>query len=89
MKSLSDWRKEIDALDRELVALLNRRATNVLGLAPLKREQGVPVYEPARERRVFENIVGSNRGPLSNESLKCIYEAVIDEMRAMQRQRDE
>lgn len=89
MKGLSDWRKEIDALDRELIALLNRRATRVLGLAPLKRDQGVPIHEPARERRVFKNIVASNRGPLTNEALTRIYEAVIAEMRAMQRQRDE
>lgn len=89
MKGLGDWRKDIDSLDRELVALLNRRAESVLGLAPLKRQQGVPVREPDRERRVLANVLESNRGPLTDESLKRIYEAVIQEMRAMQTQRDE
>ena len=88
MKGLNDWREEIDALDRELVALLNRRANKVLSLVPLKRNQGVPVHEPARESRVFKNIVASNRGPLTTESLKRIFAAVIAEMRAMQGQRD-
>ena len=87
MKGLSDWRNEIDQLDRELVALLNRRAESVLGLSPLKRQQGMPVHEPEREKRVVDNIVSSNRGPLPDEALERIYRAVIKEMRAMQRER--
>ncbi len=87
MKGLSDWRAEIDRVDQELVALLNRRAASVLGLAPLKRQEGRPVHEPLRERSVVQNIVASNRGPLSDEALVRIYRAVIEEMRAMQRER--
>ena len=87
MKGLTDWRAEIDRVDRELVNLLNRRAESVLALAPLKRQDGVPVHEPSREQRVVANIVCSNRGPLSDAALERIYEAVIREMRAMQRER--
>lgn len=86
MKDLSDWRTEIDQLDRELVAVLNRRAECVLALAPLKREQDVPVFEPDREKRVHDNIRSANNGPLGQESLARIYEAVIKEMRELQQQ---
>lgn len=86
MKDLSDWRDEIDRVDQELVALLNRRGESVLGLAPLKRRQGLPVQEPTREERVMGNIVSSNRGPLSDEALQRIFVAVMKEMRAMQRE---
>ena len=88
MKDLSDWRGEIDRLDRELVELLNRRAECVLGLAPLKREQGLPVHEPDREESVLGNISKSNGGPLGNEALERIFNAVMQEMREMQRERD-
>ncbi len=84
MKDLNDWRNEINELDREIVAVLNRRAACVLALAPLKRQQGIPVYESDRERQVHENIGAVNTGPLSNESLGRIYEAVIREMRELQ-----
>ena len=87
MKGLQAWREEIDRVDRELVALLNRRAETVLGLAPLKREKGMPVREPDREQFVVANIVSSNRGPLSDSALERIYRAVIREMRAMQQDR--
>ncbi len=88
MKGLSDWREEIDAADRELVRLLNERATSVLGLAPLKRQQGRPVHEPTREQVVIGNILATNRGPLSDAALERIFQTVIEEMRAMQRERD-
>lgn len=88
MKNLSDWRAEIDQLDRAAVELLNRRAQCVLHLAPLKRQQGRPVHEPGRERSVLGNILASNVGPLTNEALERIFEAVIREMREMQRERE-
>ena len=89
MKGLSDWRQEIDLVDRDIVALLNRRAECVLCLAPLKRTRGMPVREPDREGLVFGNIRALNGGPLQNEALERIYEVVIREMRSMQQQRDD
>ena len=88
MKALGEWRKEIDRLDREVVTLLNRRAECVLGLAPLKRRQGMRVREAARESAVLGNVQVSNPGPLPTKALERIYKVVIQEMRAMQR-RDE
>ena len=87
MKGLSDWREEIDLVDRDIVALLNRRAECVLSLAPLKRLQGMPVRERDRETLVIGNIRALNGGPLQNEALERIYKVVIREMRAVQRQR--
>ncbi|MDE0108877.1 MAG: chorismate mutase [Bryobacterales bacterium] len=88
MKNLSELRAEIDGLDREAVRLLNRRAECVLALAPLKRQQGRPVHEPVREQSVLGNILASNLGPLKNDSLERIFEAVIKEMREIQQERD-
>lgn len=89
MKDLSDWRDEIDRLDREVVDILNRRAECVLGLAPLKRERGMHVREPNRERVVMGNVVASNQGPLPDRSIERIYETVMREMRSVQRKRDD
>ncbi len=85
MRSLSDWRDAIDQVDREIVDLLNRRAEIVLGLAPLKKELGMDIYEPGREGMVMNNIAARNSGPLSNEALERVYRALIGEMRALQR----
>lgn len=81
---LSDWRRKIDEVDEKMLALLNERAGYVLGLAPLKRQQQVPIYEPNREREVIDNMRRRNQGPLGDEAVRHIFEAIMAEMRAVQ-----
>jgi chorismate mutase-like protein len=81
---LSDWRGKIDEVDEKLLALLNERAGYVLQLAPLKRQQQVPIYEPNREREVIDNMRRLNQGPLGDEAVRRIFETIMAEMRAVQ-----
>ncbi len=82
---IEDWRQRIDEIDGRLVALLNERATAALAIGRIKREISLPVYEPNRERTIFENVRAANQGPLPDIELTHIYERVIDVMRALQR----
>ena len=82
---IADWRKRIDELDQKLVALLNQRAQCAFEIGRLKRNTELPVYEPDRERIIFENVCRLNRGPLSDADLKQVYERLIDVMRAIQK----
>ncbi len=82
---IADWRKRIDELDRKLVELLNQRAQCAVEIGRLKRNTNLPVYEPDRERIIFENVCRLNRGPLSDADLKRVYERMIDVMRTIQK----
>ena len=53
------------------------------------RRGELPIYEPKREDQVFANVTGCNRGPISEDALRRIYERIIDEMRKIQRVRME
>ncbi len=81
---LADWRERITQVDRRILALLNERVGYVLGLVPLKRKQGIPVHEPGRERQVLDTLKHENQGPLSDDAICRIFEAVMMEMRAIQ-----
>ena len=81
---IEDWRKKIDELDRQLVALISERAQAAVAIGKLKRDTSLPIYEPDRERVVFENVQAANRGPLAGRDLVRIYERIIDVMRALQ-----
>jgi chorismate mutase len=81
---IADWRKRIDELDRQLLQLLNQRAELVRRLAPLKRRQAIPIYEPEREREIFESLRAQNAGPLRDLAVKRIFQSIIEEMRAVQ-----
>ena len=82
---IADWRKKIDELDRRLVELLNERAHCAREIGKLKRNSSMPIYEPDREKIIFENIARTNPGPLSNIQLRQVYERLIDVMRQIQR----
>lgn len=81
---ISSWRQKIDDLDRKLVALLNERARAAQAIGRLKRSTAMPIYEPARERTIFENINAANNGPLREQDLQVIYQALIAVMREIQ-----
>jgi len=83
---IADWRKKIDELDGKLVELLNERARCAQEIGRLKRGTNQPVYEPAREKVIHENVRRANRGPLGDRDLSVIYERLIDVMRKIQKE---
>jgi len=82
---ISGWRDKIDELDRKLAVLLNERAAAVVEIGRLKRNSGMPIYEPNRERQVLENVHRSSKGPLVEGDLVKIYERLLDVMRNIQK----
>ncbi len=57
----------------------------ILRFGHLKAATSLPVYEPAREKLVLQNVRSHNAGPLPDVELTHIYERIIDVMRALQR----
>jgi chorismate mutase len=82
---IADWRKKIDELDRTLVKLLNERAQAACEIGKLKRNTSLPIYEPQREKTIFENVCRVNTGPLPDGELRQVYERIIDVMRNIQK----
>jgi chorismate mutase-like protein len=87
LEALAAHRREVDAIDLELLELLNRRTRVVESIGKIKQAAQLPIYEPRREEEVFRNVAGHNAGPLTTEALKRIFERIIDEMRALQKMR--
>jgi chorismate mutase len=83
---IADWRRQIDEIDRKLVELLSQRAKAAHEIGKLKRNIGMPIYEPDREKAVFENARKVNSGPLPDRDLLRIYERIMDVMRQIQRE---
>jgi len=83
---IAEWRKKIDDIDRKLVEMLNQRAEAAHEIGRLKRDAGMPIYEPDREQAVFDNVEKENRGPLPARDLKRVYERIMDIMRKIQQE---
>lgn len=82
---LEDLRHRIDLLDESLVRLLNSRAACALEIGRLKREMGIPIYQPEREAEVLKHVQGLNNGPLDGDAIKRLFERIIDEARHLER----
>jgi chorismate mutase-like protein len=84
---LDEFRVSIDDIDRRIVELINERTRVVEEIGRVKREAQLPVYEPKREEQVFANITSANQGPIPSDSVRRIFERIIDEMRTLQRRK--
>ncbi|MGH9629127.1 MAG: chorismate mutase [Bryobacteraceae bacterium] len=82
---LAECRRKIDAVDLRILDLLNERTRIVEIIGQAKQQLALPVYEPKREDEVFRNLLDHNSGPLPPDSVKRIFERVIDEMRTLQK----
>jgi chorismate mutase/prephenate dehydratase len=70
---VDSMREEITAIDRELVALVNRRIAAVAKLKRHKEEHGIAFVDPDREARMMAERVQENGGPLSEAGLRAFY----------------
>jgi chorismate mutase-like protein len=83
--NLSDWRRRIDEIDKQLVQLLNERSHCALEIGKLKQAANLPLYQPERENEVLANAERANPGPLTDAAIRRLFERIIDEARAAER----
>jgi chorismate mutase len=86
---LDELRREIDAIDEQLVRLLSERAECALRIGHEKKLAGMDVYQPSRETEVLDHVQRINSGPLDNAAMKRLFERIIDEARRLERIADE
>jgi chorismate mutase/prephenate dehydratase len=75
--SLEAYRGRIDAIDAELVKLLNERTRVVLKIGKLKADQHRGVLAPDREKAVYDRVCAGNPGPLTDACLRAIYRELM------------
>ena len=78
---LDDARKEIEEVDRGMAALFERRMRAVEAVAAYKKEHGLPVYDPAREKALIEK----NSAYISDPEIREYYVRYIENTMAVSR----
>jgi len=82
--NLDTVRAHIDALDEQIIKLLNERLENVLEVARLKKEHQKELFAPARENRIMDRLAELNEGPLTQPQIMAIYREIISASIALQ-----
>jgi chorismate mutase/prephenate dehydratase len=83
-KTLAQLRDDIDTTDRELLALLNRRAALADEVGALKRAEGSAVFRPEREAQVIAGLQALNAGPLRAVNVGTIWREIMSACRALE-----
>lgn len=76
-KQIDEIRSRIDAIDCQLVRLLNERAQCSLDIRKLKPQAHLGLYDPKREEEIFSHVASCNEGPLFGDDLREIWEAIL------------
>jgi chorismate mutase/prephenate dehydratase len=84
-KELDQIRARIDAIDRELLGLISRRAELACQVARVKTAQGEKhCYRPEREAQVLRSIIENNPGPLSDEETARLFREIMSACLALE-----
>ncbi len=84
-EKLKKGRNGIDKIDKALVELLNKRAVTVLKIKRLKEKNDMPLYDAKREEDLMDNIIKYNKGPLYNDNIVQIFEAILRNVQILEK----
>jgi len=82
--ALAGLRVQIDALDQQLLSLLNQRAHVAEQVGDIKRAEGSPFFRPDRVAQVIEKIQRANQGPLLNQHVASIWREIMSACLALE-----
>jgi chorismate mutase/prephenate dehydratase len=77
-------RTQIDEVDRDLLALLNRRARLAQQVGEVKKQEGSVAFRPEREAQVIDGMKAANPGPLKPDSVAPIWREIMSACRALE-----
>ncbi|MDT8420811.1 MAG: chorismate mutase [Desulfuromonadales bacterium] len=83
--TIDEIRLRINQLDEQLLQIFNERAALALEIGAIKKQLNIPIYDPKREKLIFERMQQNNPGPLDNGAIVRMFERVIDESRRLER----
>jgi chorismate mutase/prephenate dehydratase len=78
-------RRKIDAIDAQILDLLNQRARVAQEVGHVKAETNAPVFRPEREAQVLRRVADDNPGPLLSKDLQVIYREMMSACRALEK----
>ena len=75
--SIKRLRRQIDSTDKQIVSLLNKRASIIVDIGRKKSKSGASAYCPEREQEVLSRVIAASHGPLSKSCLEAVYREIM------------
>ena len=86
MAKLDDLRVQIDDVDKQIVALLDKRAGLAKEIGAAKQQEGrTKFYDASRQKKVVENAIASGAGVFPPEAIRKVFVEVMSASLALER----
>ena len=78
-KDLSEYRRDIDRIDDEILRLLNERSKSVVEIGKLKKEKDAEanLHTQGREAAIIERLTKQNTGPFPTDAIRAVYREIM------------
>jgi len=83
-EGLERCRRDIDAIDAEILSLLSRRLDAAAAIGRIKEKLGLPVFDPVREKAILDRMAAKSHSRLTPDMIRDIYTRIISAGRAVQ-----
>ena len=84
---MTGYREEIDRIDDEIIRLFSERMDISKKIADYKKEQGLPVEDPKREKQKIKDLTGKTPEEYRNYT-RLLYSGIFELSRSLQRKRN-
>ncbi|MED1861981.1 bifunctional 3-deoxy-7-phosphoheptulonate synthase/chorismate mutase [Fictibacillus nanhaiensis] len=74
---LNTLRAELDDVNKELLAIINKRGELVQRIGKIKSDQGMKKYDPVRERHMLDLVSSENEGPFETSTLHHLFKEIF------------
>ncbi|AHV99087.1 bifunctional 3-deoxy-7-phosphoheptulonate synthase/chorismate mutase [Paenibacillus sabinae] len=74
---LENLRNRLDEINSELLALISERAEIVREIGAVKEKQGVPKFDPEREKKMLDKLVAENKGPFTESTIRTLFKQIF------------
>lgn len=74
---LEELRSRLDEINGELLKLISERAEIVQQIGTVKEKQGVPKFDPEREKQMLEKLVETNPGPFTAATIRSLFKQIF------------
>lgn len=86
LKTLEEYRQDLDELDAELVEMLEKRMGISRKIGAAKRAADIPIYQPEREELILKKVTALVKDSGNGDGVRRVYRTIFAESREIQMQ---
>lgn len=75
--NLEQLRGRLSEINHNLLHLLSERAQITQEIGQIKEKQGVPKFDPVREKEMLEELTAANPGPFQDDAIKLLFKQIF------------